>query len=80
MDEVDNSNKEFDIPAQGHFELKGSQLKELFEAIHNCAASKLDGEAIERISMKKRNAKSVQIQCVSCGLEAELPIGNEKET
>ncbi|KAI6655239.1 hypothetical protein LOD99_2527 [Oopsacas minuta] len=74
MDE--SSSNLVDIPADGYVKLKGSQLKDLIESLHKCP-SVSKGKPGDRFVIKKRNVKSIDVQCMDCDMEAEIPIGSE---
>ena len=75
MDEL-NSSTLVESPAEGCFEIRGSQLKELLASLHNCPSNS-KGLTGDKFIIKKRSAKSIHIQCVDCEIETDLPIGSD---
>ena len=76
MDEVTATINLVDLPAEGFFEIKGSQLKDLIESLHNCP-SLSEGKTGDKFVIKKRSIKSIHVQCMNCDIEAEIPVGSE---
>ena len=76
MDELNSSNTLADVPSEGCFEVRGSQLKELLASLHNCPSDSKD-RTRDKFIIKKRSAKSIQINCIDCEIEVDIPIRND---
>ena len=76
MDEFGCSNALTDVPAEGCFEIRGSQLKELLTSLHSCPSDS-KARTGDKFVIKKRSPKSIQIQCIDCEIEVDIPVRND---